>query len=85
MGVGRPARRPRHGPRAAEALAAELAALPPTCLRADRASAFDQWGLDEAAALANELATGSAALGEGAAGARRFAAGAGRHGAPAPG
>ena len=36
----------------AEELAAELAALPQLCLRADRRSALDQWGLTEAAAIA---------------------------------
>ena len=69
---------------AAEALAAELAALPQTCLRNDRLSLLEQEGLDEPAALANELRHGYASLADtaGAAdGAARFAAGAGRHGA----
>ncbi len=70
--------------RAAVALAAELAALPQAALRGDRLSALEQWGLDEAAAAANELRRGLATLasGETAEGARRFAAGAGRHGTP---
>jgi enoyl-CoA hydratase len=59
---------------AAEALAAELAALPQAALRADRASAHAQWALDLPAALAGELAGGRAALAEGFAGARGFAA-----------
>jgi enoyl-CoA hydratase len=43
---------------------------------------LDQQGLDEPAALASEFAHGQAALrDETAAGAARFAAGAGRHGA----
>lgn len=67
---------------AAEALAAEIAAFPQVCLRADRRSAHDQWDLSEAAALLHEARTGAAALThEALAGARRFAAGAGRHGA----
>ncbi len=68
---------------AAEALAGELAALPQTCLRSDRSSALEQWGLDERAAIGNELRHGMTALSDanGAlAGAQRFASGAGRHG-----
>ncbi|WP_067672188.1 crotonase/enoyl-CoA hydratase family protein [Nocardia miyunensis] len=69
---------------AAEDLARELAALPQTCLRSDRMSALEQQGLDEAAAIANELRHGMNALSDGAlAGAQRFASGAGRHGSPA--
>jgi enoyl-CoA hydratase len=69
---------------AAVALAAELAALPQAALRSDRLSALEQWGLDEQAAIANELRHGLATLdaGESLAGAARFAAGAGRHGTP---
>lgn len=72
---------------AAVALAEELAALPQRCLRSDRLSAIQQWGLDEPAALANEFTHGIATLrsGEGREGATRFAAGAGRHGAPTGG
>ncbi|RJO77163.1 crotonase/enoyl-CoA hydratase family protein [Nocardia panacis] len=67
---------------AAEELAAELAALPQTCLRTDRMSMLEQDGLDEQAALRNEFRHGITALTNGAvAGAQRFAAGAGRHGA----
>ena len=65
---------------AAEELAAELAALPQIALRADRLSAYEQHDLALPEALANELARGQLALAEGAAGAARFAAGAGRHG-----
>ncbi|HVK75149.1 MAG TPA: crotonase/enoyl-CoA hydratase family protein [Kofleriaceae bacterium] len=68
---------------AAEALAAELAALPQAALRGDRMSAYEQWGMSLDEALANELRHGAKALAEGAAGAARFAAGAGRHGAKA--
>jgi len=68
---------------AAEALAADLAALPQLCLRQDRMSALEQDGLDEEAALRNELRHGQISLAEAVAGARRFADGAGRHGASA--
>jgi enoyl-CoA hydratase len=66
---------------AAEALAAELARLPQAAMRGDRLSAYEQWDLDYTAALANELRHGMKALSEGLAGAQRFTAGAGRHGA----
>jgi enoyl-CoA hydratase len=66
---------------AAEALAAELAELPQTCMRQDRLSSLEQWSLDEAAALAVELQHGLTSLSDGGLeGAARFAAGAGRHG-----
>lgn len=69
----------------AVALAAELASFPQACLRSDRRSAVEQWGLEEAAAAANEARLGRAVIagGETLEGARRFAAGAGRSGAPA--
>ncbi|MGW2410347.1 crotonase/enoyl-CoA hydratase family protein [Streptomyces sp. NPDC001739] len=67
----------------AEALAAELARFPQACLRSDRASLLDQEGRDETAAMADELRYGQAVLAEALQGAARFAAGAGRHGAPA--
>jgi enoyl-CoA hydratase len=67
---------------AAEALAAELARFPQLCMRHDRLSAYEQHDLPLDAALANELRHGLVALErETAAGAARFAAGAGRHGA----
>jgi enoyl-CoA hydratase len=68
--------------REAEALAREIARLPQVCLRSDRRSAGEQWSLTLEAAMANELALGvtTIASGETAAGAARFAAGAGRHG-----
>ena len=67
---------------AAEQLAAEIAAFPQLCMRADRRSALEQWSLPEAAALANEYRHGNAVIesGETQRGAARFAAGAGRHG-----
>jgi len=66
---------------AAEALAGELSRFPQTCLRNDRASALAQAGADEASAMALELRLGLDSLAtDGRIGARRFAAGAGRHG-----
>ena len=67
----------------AEELAGELAELPQACLRSDRRSAYDALGLDERAALASEFGHGLAVLPEAAAGAARFASGAGRGGAAA--
>jgi enoyl-CoA hydratase len=69
----------------AEALAEEIAAFPQGCLRADRRSACEQWGLTEPEALLGEYARGLGVLetGESAAGAARFAGGAGRSGRPA--
>jgi enoyl-CoA hydratase len=57
--------------------------FPQVCLRADRASALEQWSLDVPAALAAERTGGAAvvASGETVEGAARFAGGAGRHGA----
>jgi enoyl-CoA hydratase len=74
---------PRGGARAAaEALAREIAAFPQTCLRSDRRSAYEQVGLSEPAALANEVRLGLEVLesGESRAGASDFSAGRGRHG-----
>ncbi len=68
---------------AAEELAAQLAALPPECMRADRLSALNQWGLPESEALDFEFASISRVAAEANDGAGRFAAGAGRHGGPA--
>ena len=64
------------------ALAREIAAFPQVCLRGDRRSAMEQWGLDEAAALAREFEIGmnTVASGETFSGAGRFTAGEGRHG-----
>lgn len=67
---------------AAEALAQEVAAFPQGCLRSDRRSAYEQWGLTEDAALRNEFALGLETLrsGESQSGATRFRDGTGRHG-----
>jgi len=68
----------------AVALAHELASLPQGCLRSDRRSAYEQWDLPLDEALANETRLGLEVIGSGETreGARRFAGGAGRHGAP---
>jgi enoyl-CoA hydratase len=67
---------------AALALARQIASFPPTCMRNDRRSVMEQAGLAFGAALANEFALGVQSLesGESVAGAKRFAAGTGRHG-----
>ena len=65
---------------AAEALAAQIAAFPQTCMRVDRISALNQWNLSLEDALAAEFEGGLAALTEAAEGAKRFASGEGRHG-----
>ncbi|TDC50881.1 crotonase/enoyl-CoA hydratase family protein [Micromonospora sp. KC207] len=68
----------------AERLAAEIARHPQACLRNDRAAVLTGANLPEPDALAVELAYGVASLAaDASAGAARFAAGAGRHGAPA--
>jgi enoyl-CoA hydratase/carnithine racemase len=68
--------------KAAEELAHELARLPQICLREDRLSAYEQADLSFEQAIANEFRHGMNSLAaDAAAGARRFAGGAGRHGA----
>jgi enoyl-CoA hydratase len=66
----------------ARELAARLAAFPQLCMRSDRLSAYEQAPLNLADAICNEYRHGIATIhsGETVAGARRFAAGAGRHG-----
>jgi enoyl-CoA hydratase len=68
---------------AAVALARTLARFPQRCLRGDRRSAIEQWGLDLSAALLHETRIGTEVIrsGETLEGAARFARGAGRHGA----
>ena len=68
---------------AALELATQIAAHPQRCLRNDRLSAIEQWGLDEDAAMVNELRRGLATIasGETLDGASAFSQGAGRHGA----
>jgi enoyl-CoA hydratase len=64
------------------ALAEQLAAFPQHCLRGDRRSALEQWGLSEEDAAINEARIGRGVIesGETAQGAARFAAGEGRGG-----
>lgn len=78
---------PGHALAAAIDLATEIAGLPQTCLRNDRASVLGQWSLDEVTALREEFRLGRQTMdsGETLEGARRFSAGAGRHGKPADG
>lgn len=68
---------------AAIELAAQLAALPQTCMRSDRRSAIAQWELADGEAMAFETRVGieTLASGEAIEGAGRFAGGAGRGGA----
>ena len=67
---------------AAEALAAQIAAFPQTCMRHDRLSSYEQWGLPLNEALKNECRHGQVSLASGDAetGAGRFKGGEGRHG-----
>lgn len=67
---------------AAEKLAAELSALPQTCLRSDRLSTLYQWGRSEAEAMDFEFDSLSRSASELLSGANRFVGGAGRHGSP---
>ena len=69
----------------ARELAQQLATLPPICMREDRLSSYEQWGLPQDDAMRGELrhAQTTLASGESLAGAIRFTQGAGRHGGPA--
>jgi len=77
---------PGHALEKALELARELAAVPQRCLRSDRLSALEQWGMGEDEAAVNEARRGREVIagGETLQGARRFTAGAGRGGAGAP-
>ena len=68
---------------AALELAREIASHPQLCMRSDRRSAIEQWGLVEEEAMRKELQLGleTIASGETASGAQRFTEGTGRHGA----
>lgn len=68
---------------AAVALAKDLSRFPQRCMRSDRLSAYEQWAMPLEDALANETKRGREVIasGETVEGARRFAAGEGRHGA----
>jgi enoyl-CoA hydratase len=65
---------------AAQELAAALARFPQACMREDRLSLLEQEGLEEPAAIANELEHGHRSLAEAQAGLERFRSGSGRHG-----
>ncbi|MBI3198788.1 MAG: crotonase/enoyl-CoA hydratase family protein [Rhodospirillales bacterium] len=65
----------------AKALALQLTKFPQTCMRSDRRSSYEQWGMDLREALVNESRLGMPALeAESQRGAARFAAGKGRGG-----
>ena len=66
----------------AVALARELSALPQTCMRNDRQSAYEQYGMTLDQALAREFALGEVTIASGETfnGAARFASGIGRGG-----
>ena len=68
--------------RAAIELAQEIAHHPQRCMRSDRRSAIEQWGMTEEEAMRNELTLGlqTIASGETISGATRFRKGVGRHG-----
>jgi enoyl-CoA hydratase len=82
MGLANRLTQPGQALQQAKALAGTLSAFPQLCMRNDRASAYRQWSLPEAEALAAETQLGRdvIASGETRAGAARFSAGAGRHG-----
>jgi enoyl-CoA hydratase len=63
-------------------LARQLAELPQFCLRSDRMSVLEQWGMTQEDAAVNEARRGRAVIesGETLAGAQSFAGGAGRRG-----
>ena len=67
----------------AEELAAELAALPQQCMRADRLSMLNQWGAVRSRGHGLRIRQHVARRGRIAGGRARFAEGAGRHGASA--
>ena len=63
-------------------LAEKIATFPQKCMRNDRLSMLEQWGLSEGDALKNEVARGleTIASGESRSGAASFSGGKGRHG-----
>ena len=67
---------------AAVELAKEIASHPQRCMRSDRRSAIEQWGMTEHEAMKNELQLGLETIksGETLTGAKHFTEGAGRHG-----
>ena len=63
-------------------LAKQIASFPQVCMRSDRRSSYEQWGMSVDDALANETRLGLQVIasGETLEGAGRFAGGEGRHG-----
>ena len=63
-------------------LAGQICQFPQTCMRSDRLSSYEQWSLPLAEAMRNEFRRGKHVIdsGETIDGAKRFAAGEGRHG-----
>jgi len=82
MGLANRLTEPGEARAGAVTLAADLARFPQQCLRADRRSAYEQWGMSLTEALGNEVGRGFEVIrsGETIEGASRFAGGAGRHG-----
>jgi enoyl-CoA hydratase len=82
MGLANRLVEPGHALEHALELAARIAAFPQLCMRNDRRSAYEQWGMSLPDALAHETALGIDVIrsGETLTGATRFASGAGRHG-----
>ena len=83
MGLANRTVEPGHALEEAVALAQQLACFPQRCMRSDRLSSYRQWDLSLPDALAEETRLGLEVIrsGETREGARRFASGAGRHGA----
>lgn len=67
---------------AAEVMAEQIAGFPQTCMRSDRLSAYEQWGMPFKDAMQNEFRRGRKPMqkGETKKGAARFVRGEGRHG-----
>ena len=63
-------------------LARQIAGFPQTCMRGDRLSSLEQWGMSEEGAIANEFTHGMKTMksGETLEGAKKFKSGVGRHG-----
>ena len=82
MGLANRIVEPGEALREAVVLGKSLAAFPQRCLRSDRLSAIQQWGLEGDAALREESRLGLDVIhsGETRSGAQRFLAGGGRHG-----
>jgi enoyl-CoA hydratase len=82
MGLANRLVEPGHALEGAVALAQSLVKFPQKCLREDRLSSYEQWGMSLPDALRNEYEHGRSVLetGETFTGASKFASGAGRHG-----